>query len=199
MSQLFGTFKLPVAVTLPGLIVLLLAAGCSHKSETAAAPPVPVAVPTATTDKSTGQVTIYKRASNSPAPDSDPLGGLVAETVQIPVDAMSPARDAIQYLITVKDSPIPKGTRLLGVSVDNSKSTATINLSKQFGNVKGETEAQMAVNSMLATMGQFGNVDQVQFQIDGKSDGDLGGVVTLADPMPVIRPEARVAQKEDKQ
>lgn len=186
-----------------GALLAIVLAGCSHQSTTtpSVSPVTPTTPPAlSTTEKSTGEVTIYQRsASAATSPADDPMGGLVAVTRNIPVDAMSPARDALQYLVSTKDTPMPRGTKLLAVSVDNASATATVNFSRQFADASGETEAQMAVNSVLATMGQFSNVNYVQMQVEGKSDVDMGGAVSLTDPMPVIRPgSTALAEKEDK-
>ena len=176
----------------------LLVNGCTHNDVEPPAPP-PVAAPVvvqATTEKSIGQVTIYRRAKGTAGPADDPLSGLVAVTIPIPVDAHSPARAALEYLISYKDSPLPRGTKLLGVSVDDTTSIATVNFSKQVTNgVDGETKAQMVVNSILATMGQFANVKQVQLEVDGKTDCEFGGAISCSDVLPVISPNSAVAQK----
>jgi len=103
-------------------------------------------------------------------------------------DPRSPAKSAVQALIETNNSPIPSGTRLLGIKIDGG--TASVNFSSEFKkNFHGgdEQEAQ-AVDSVLMTLGQFHTVDRVQFLVEGNSSDTLGGHADLSAPLDVVRP-----------
>jgi len=184
--------RLPLFVILGSV---LLAAGCSHHEDKPSlvpiVPPVVIYPAAPTTHKSLGKVTIYKLAETKSELRAADENGLVPMTVSIPIDSKAPARDAIKHLIEADSSPIPDGTKLLGLKIDDDSGLATLNFSKEFvGNFKGgdKVEAQI-INSVRATLGQFSNVQNVQVLVAGKKIAQLGGTIDLTEPLPVIRVE----------
>jgi spore germination protein GerM len=173
-----------------------LLTGCGKdEGENPAQPPpdvqiIPGDMTGPTTHKSTGEVTIYRNAHGKAELRHADENGLVAETVRIPIDSVAPAKDAINHLIDDPRSPIPTGTQLRKVVIDDKSGLATVDLSQEFvDNFKGGDKVEAAIiNSVRATLGQFSNVTQVQFLVDGKKVAQLGGTIELTDPLPVIRP-----------
>lgn len=100
-----------------------------------------------------------------------------------------PARDAIKALIRVDGSPIPAGTTLRGVKVEDG--LATVDFSREFQtNFHGsETQEAQTVNSLLRTLGQFPSIERVQILVEGKPIDALSQLV-ISDPLPVIRPDS---------
>jgi spore germination protein GerM len=138
---------------------------------------------------SQGKVTIYKLAQTKAEEGMADENGLIPVSVVIPIDSKAPAKDAINHLITADGSPIPDGTELLGIKIDDTSGLATVDFSEEFvRNFKGgdKVEAQI-INSVRATLGQFGNVQSVQLLVAGKKIAQLGGTIELSDPLPVIR------------
>jgi len=175
------------AVTFAAFVMLSLA-GCGHE---AAPPPPPPAViaQLPTTHTSIGKVTIYKLAQTKAELSAADENGLVPVSVSIPIDSQAPAKDAIKHLISADGSPMPDGTELLGITIDDGSGLATVDFSEEFvRNFKGgdKVEAQI-INSVRATLGQFGNVQNVQVLVAGKKIAQLGGTIELTDPLPVIR------------
>jgi hypothetical protein len=169
-------------------------AGCSHHESALPPPAAPVVIysPQSTTHKSLGKVTIYKLAEAIRELREADENGLVPSSVTIPIDSRAPARDAIKHLIDADGSPIPDGTELLGIKIDDDTGLASVNFSEEFvRNFKGgdKVEAQI-INSVRATLGQFSNVQSVQFLVEGKKIAQLGGTLDLSDPLPVIRLES---------
>lgn len=65
-------------------------------------------------------------------------------------------------------SVFPEGTELLGVTVDDS-GIASINFSKELETVKDKPEQEKALfRSIILTLMQFDNVDEVRILVDGK-------------------------------
>ena len=86
---------------------------------------------------------------------------------------------AIRRLIEQGDNgglsnPIPKGTRLLGLKIENG--LAAVDLSREFrDNFTGGSEAEsMTIGAVLRTLSQFPEVKRVQFLIEGKPLDTLG-------------------------
>ena len=143
-------------------------------------------------------MTIFRLARTTEERRQADANGLVPVTISIPVDAKSPARDAIAHLIQAGGSPIPDGTELKAIKIDDDSGLATLNFSREFvDNFKGgdKVEAQI-VNSIRATLGQFTNVRNVQILVEGKKIAQLGGTIELTDPLPVIHVSAPAAASE---
>jgi len=91
----------------------------------------------------------------------------------------SPPEAALRRLIEQGDTadlanPIPKGTRLLGLKVEDG--LATVNLSREFrDNFSGGSEAEgLTIGAILRTLGQFPEIKRVLFLIEGKPLDTLG-------------------------
>ena len=65
-------------------------------------------------------------------------------------------------------SPFPKGTELLGVTVDDN-GVASINFSKEFSQVSETPEREKALlRCIVLTLMQFDNIDEARILVDGK-------------------------------
>jgi len=118
----------------------------------------------------------------------DKEGALKLEPKQVPLtddSAKSPAAFALKALIEDPKSPLPRGTALRSVKIDNG--TATVDFSKELkDNFRGGDQAEaLIINAVLATLGQFKTVKNVQFLVEGKKIDSLGGTQTLDEPLPV--------------
>lgn len=72
--------------------------------------------------------------------------------------------------------PFPEGTRLLEpVSVANG--VATVNLSEEANQVQGSASVMALVNSLRLSLSEIPGIEKVQLQVNGRSEGDLGGMV----------------------
>ena len=195
----------PTQVTLIGkgclilvsLFIILAATGCGHHETPAGLPPaVPSALPPVTiipaaptSHKSLAKVTIYRLAETSTEIHSADENGLVPVSISIPIDCKTPASDAVRHLIVADGSPIPDGTKLIGIKIDDNSGLATLNFSKDFiRNFRGgdRVEAQI-INSLRATLGQFSNIQNMQILVAGKKFAQLGGTLDMSEPLPVIR------------
>jgi len=166
-----------------GALVLTAAtlSGCSHsKPVTLTVPPV--------VQPFNGHVTIYTIATSSQQQIADD-NGLVAETILVDPNAKDPAREALDALIADPNSPLPHGTKLLDIAIDQSTGLATLNFSSEFKDnfSGGDTREAQVLNSVRETLGQFSTVENVQFLIAGKKIDSLGGTEDLSDPLPVIK------------
>ncbi|MBI2875151.1 MAG: GerMN domain-containing protein [Firmicutes bacterium] len=76
-------------------------------------------------------------------------------------------------------SPIPKGTRLLSLEVNNG--IAYVNLSRfMVGGTAGES---MVINSIVNSMVELQGIEKVQILIEGKASDTVGGHVILEEPI----------------
>ena len=79
-------------------------------------------------------------------------------------------RQALTQLTTSQNSPLPPGTKLRDVNFDKETGLATVDFSSEFqSNFPGgdQREAQV-LNAVLGTLGQFSDVQNVQFLVEGK-------------------------------
>jgi len=51
---------------------------------------------------------------------------------------------------------------------------------------------------VLSTLGQFSNIENVQFMVDGQKIAAIGGTQELDQPLPVIRPDQSAAKPAPK-
>ena len=125
------------------------------------------------------------------------LGGLLATmgapSVAAPdpgpaVTAPDPARQALTELAARPDSPLPAGTRVRSVNIQDGLATVDFSRELKDNFHGGDTQEAAAVNSILKTMGRFPTVDRVQILVAGRRIDSLGGLITLDDPLPVVRP-----------
>lgn len=91
----------------------------------------------------------------------------------------SPAEIALRELIEQGDdsdlaNPISEDTRLLGLEVEDG--LATVDLSREFRDnfAGGSEEEGLMIGAILRTLGQFPEVKQVLFLVEGKPVDSLG-------------------------
>lgn len=96
------------------------------------------------------------------------------------------AISALNKMAEIPHSPLPPGTKAKSV-VFGKDNTATVDFNEAFvKNFPGGDEAEaLALNAVLATLGQFPDVKQVQMLVEGKKVDTLGGNADLTEPMPV--------------
>ncbi|BDI32664.1 hypothetical protein CCAX7_47150 [Capsulimonas corticalis] len=105
-----------------------------------------------------------------------------------------PARESLNALVAAKDTPLPAGSELRGVKIEDG--LATVNFSAELkSNFHGsDTQEAQAVNSILKTLGQFPTISKVQILVDGSPVDSLGGHFEISDPLDVIRTTADAKQ-----
>lgn len=177
--------------------LLLAAAGCSHhegngpSSPLAPSTPAPQAV-----SQAPKTITIYRLAQNEDQAKEAPNHvGLVPVSIPAP-DGQSPEQAALSRLADQPDSPLPKGTKVLAVTVDNGLATADFSSEFKKNFTGGDTEEAQVIDSVLQTLGQYPNISNVQFLVDGQKIDSLGGTQDLGEPLPVIRPDQAQAAGE---
>jgi len=96
-----------------------------------------------------------------------------------------PAVTVLNHMADIKDSPLPKGTRAKSVMFGED-GTATVDFNAALkDNFEGGDEAEALMwNAILATVGQFPNVKQVQILVNGEK-ASIGGMQDTTQPMPV--------------
>jgi spore germination protein GerM len=84
-----------------------------------------------------------------------------------------------------ENSPLPKGTRATSVTFDNDLATVDFNEAFQKNFTGGDENEALALNAVLATVGQFPGVKQVQILVNGQKIDSLGGNQPLGEPLPI--------------
>ncbi len=102
----------------------------------------------------------------------------------------TPAQDALAALAAQPNSPLPAGTRLRSINLADGLATVDFSRELEANFTGGDTQGIRTVSAVLRTLGQFGTVDRVQFLVEGHPVDTLGGMLSLSDPLPVIRPAA---------
>jgi spore germination protein GerM len=128
------------------------------------------------------KITVY-----SVAEDAEGHQKLEPKEVSLPSDfKTTPALFALETLMNETKSPIPEGTKLNSVKI-NEDGVATVDFSKELQeNFPGGDSAEgLLINAVLSTLGQFKSVKTVQILIDGKKIDSLGGGQSLDEPLPV--------------
>ncbi|HEX5323139.1 MAG TPA: GerMN domain-containing protein [Capsulimonadaceae bacterium] len=174
---------------------LFAVAGCTHhESSPSTTPPAPVQA----LNPNPTQVQLPYVAKKDQLSHADG-NGMLPNAVSLAPDSPTPAKDALVKLAGESDSPLPKGTKVLSVNIDDKTHLATADFSPEFEKnfPGGDTQEAQVVSSVLMTFGQFPNVENVQFLVDGKKIASLGGTQDLDDPLPVIRPD-QTAKSEPK-
>jgi len=126
--------------------------GCSHLTET----PSDAATRTSATVKPSAQE--EKQEPSKSTADSS--------------ETPSPVRDALTLLFAreaqSKDSPFPKGTHLLGVSIKGKQ--ALVDMSKEFNGLqnRGESYEGLAQRKMCKVLAPFDNLETMHVTVDGK-------------------------------
>ena len=114
-----------------------------------------------------------------------PAGAVPTATLPAP----APAQDALIALAARLDSSLPTGTKLLSIRVTDDLATANFSHQLRDNFSGGDTEETLTVNALLRTLGQFPTISRVQILVEGKPIDSLGGLLSLSDPLPVIRPD----------
>lgn len=159
-------------------------AGC-HRDNPASTPPggsspAPAASLPVPRDKAVVYVVNPKATG-----DQDPL---MPRTVALHPSS-SPARDAVNALLHSEGSPLPPGTALRGITVDNG--VATLDFSQSPVNETGGEGGQGdALTALSRTLGQFPEIRQYQIEVKGQPVKSLGEQGNPNGPMDVIRPDA---------
>jgi spore germination protein GerM len=109
---------------------------------------------------------------------------LVPQTIPLS-DARDPAREAIQALLAVPHSPLPRGTKLRSIKIANGM--ATVDFSRPpVDETRGEEAQAQALEALQYTLGQFPNVSSFQITVRGRALPAIGEAA--GGPMDVIRP-----------
>ncbi len=113
--------------------------------------------------------------------------------IEAPVGTTPDVEGSLNAMAAEKDSPLPPGTRVLSCTESNDNQLATVNFNAAF--VKnfpgGDTAEALAIESILATVGQFGP-HKVQFLVEGKKIDSLGGNQSLTEPLSV--PQSAISE-----
>jgi len=129
-----------------------------------------------------------------PALLTAPIGAapvMTPTTVALPAPA--PAQDALNALIARADSPLPPSTKLLSVRVANGLATVDFSREMRDNFTDGDSGETRTVNAILSTLGRFPTISRVQILVEGQPVDSLGGLLSLPDPLPVIRPASDAA------
>lgn len=120
-----------------------------------------------------------------------------AAPVMIPpaagLPAPAPAQDALTALAARPDSPLPPGTKLLSVRLANGLATADFSHELRDNFTGGDSGETRTVNAILSTLGRFPTVSRVQILVAGQPIDSLGGLLSLSNPLPVLRPASDAA------
>ncbi len=101
--------------------------------------------------------------------------------------APAPAQEALAALAVQPDSPLPSGTKLLSIRIGDGLVTANFSHELRDNFTGGDSGETHTVNAILRTLGQFPTISRVQILVEGKPVDSLGGLLSLSDPLPVIR------------
>lgn len=171
--------------------MLLAIAGCSQDDQQKAG--------------SSAQITAQEAASSHDATSSAPADKAAAENItvyfpdangekliaarrQAPPEGEDAYKAAVQSLIDGPRSAsegisvMPKGTKLLGLSVQDR--TATVDFSSEFKRnfSGGSTGELMLIGSVVNTLTQFDGIKSVRFTVEGQSLDSLSGHMDLSAP-----------------
>ena len=129
---------------------------------------------------------VIKQTSTDPVlvQESAPL------TVRGPIAVWRQAHTALVALSTFPrnaDSlrnPLPNGTKILGVQIDND-GIATVDLSPQFRDNfnGGAREEQVTLYAIVNTVGSIKGVQGIRFSIAGRTIDEFGGHIDLSSPL----------------
>lgn len=125
-------------------------------------------------------------------------GKLVAEPRTVP--AVDPLRSSLEELLAGPKvagdySEVPRGTRLLGVSITGS--TANVNLSSQVQSLQGAPAIPLFLGQVVNTATQFQGVERVSLQVEGRPVRTLGGEgVAVPEPLDRAAVQRLLAESE---
>lgn len=181
-------------LTILSIIILLMVAGCDNqntatsgnnpqKSNETAQTEIAVSQndgKTATDTKKQIEVTVYFPDANAEK--------LIAAKRQIP-DNDSKYTETVNALIAGPASQaegisvMPKGAKVLHVTVNNN--TATVDFNKEFQTnfTGGSTGEIMLIGSIVDTLTEFPEIKAVQFTLEGRPLDILGGHLDLTEPI----------------
>ncbi len=181
-------------LTILSIIILLMVAGCDNqntatsgnnpqKSNETAQTEIAVSQndgKTATDTKKQIEVTVYFPDANAEK--------LIAAKRQIP-DNDSKYTETVNALIAGPASKaegisvMPKGAKVLHVTVNNN--TATVDFNKEFQTnfTGGSTGEIMLIGSIVDTLTEFPEIKTVQFTLEGRPMDILGGHLDLTEPI----------------
>ena len=160
-------------------VAALVLTGCHRDGSLSSQPPAPTASLPAPRDKGIVYVVNPKATG-----DQDPL---MARTVALK-HSDSPARDAVTALLQTKGSPLPSGTALRGITVDDG--VATLDFSRSpINETGGEGGQGDALAALARTLGQFPEIRQYRIEVKGQPLASLGEQGAQDGPMDVIRPD----------
>jgi len=118
---------------------------------------------------------------------SDTAGMKLVGEVRVLPDATRAPAALVQALIDGPTAPnqptLPAGTRLLGVAVE--KGTAAIDLSQEFvdNHPGGSSSERISVYSIVNTLTELPEIDQVTILVNGKSIETIGGHLDVSGPL----------------
>ncbi len=154
--------------------------GCHHDdpAPSQAAGPPSVSSPPAPRDKAVVYVVNPKATG-----DQD---SLMPRTIALH-HSISPVRDAVDALLQAGGSPLPPGTALRGIKIENG--LATLDFSRSpINETGGEGGQGDALAALSRTLGQFPEIRQYQIEVRGEPVHSLGEQGAVDGPMDVIRP-----------
>lgn len=103
-------------------------------------------------------------------------------------DPHSPAREAVNALLHDPNTPMPAGTALRGITIDNG--LATLDFSQNpVDETGGEGKQGEALTALARTLGEFPEINQYQIEVKGQIVKAFGEFTTDG-PMEVTRPSA---------
>lgn len=181
-------------LTILSIIILLMVAGCdnqntatsgnnSQKSNETAQTEIAVSQndgKTATDTKKQIEVTVYFPDANAEK--------LIAAKRQIP-DNDSKYTETVNALIAGPASKaegisvMPKGAKVLHVTVNNNTATVDFNKEFQINFTGGSTGEIMLIGSIVDTLTEFPEIKAVQFTLEGRPLDILGGHLDLTEPI----------------
>ena len=111
---------------------------------------------------------------------------LTPQTIAL-TDSQTPAKDAVNALISSPSSPLPRGIALRGISMHDG--IATLDFSQSpVEETHGEGGQSRALTALSRTLGQFPNIKQMQIMVQGKVVTNFGEFSSDG-PIDVVRPE----------
>lgn len=125
-----------------------------------------------------------------------------AKAQQEPTEAPSPVKDALTLLLAKeaenKESPFPKGTHLLSVSI--KEKLALVDLSSEFNALKnrGESWEGLAQKKLCKTLAPFENLERLRVTVDGK-DYESQAADWSNIPIRVPSDEASASHEQEKE
>jgi germination protein M len=113
---------------------------------------------------------------------------LVAISRELPA-GLPPAEAALEELIRGEvprgcDRPLPRATKLLGVSLSHGTATADFSKELESGFPGGSDTEGVIIYSIVNTLTSLPAIDNVQILIEGQRVNEIGGHYILGEPLP---------------